>query len=143
MDVGGGEVPQFHVVEGVDADLVAAVGHLADQVLVALDLFPDEKKGGLHPTLLQALQQLGGGGAAGAVVEGEGQQLGLWLGHLHRAVRLDDLGRLLRTEQKYGGANDRHTKPEPIPMPRRHGATSLPLKSRGSLPPGQGKTLEV
>ena len=74
VKIGPVQAGQLHMVVGVYADLVALGVHTAHQVLVAHDLLPDQKEGGLHPPLGQAVQQLGGGGAAGAVVKGQGDQ---------------------------------------------------------------------
>ena len=61
---------------------MALLVHAADQVLVAGDHLPHQEKGGLHPPLGQAVQQGLGGGAAGPVVKGEGDEgpVGLHLG---------------------------------------------------------------
>ena len=64
------------VVVGVNADLVALGVHSADEVLIALNLGADEKEGSVDSPLGKTVQQGGGGGAAGAVVKGEGDELG-------------------------------------------------------------------
>ena len=50
--VGGTEGGEPPVLVGVDPDLVPLLLHPLDQVLVPLDLLPDEEKSGWHPPLL-------------------------------------------------------------------------------------------
>ena len=49
--------------------------HTLHQCLIARDLLANEEEGGLYPPLGQAVQQAGGGGAAWAVVKGQGDEL--------------------------------------------------------------------
>ena len=76
VKVGLGEAGERHMVIGVDADLVAFGIHAPDEVLIVLQLGADEEEGSLYPPLSQAVQQVGGGGAAGPVVKGERDELG-------------------------------------------------------------------
>ena len=59
----------------VNANLVPLIVHAAYDILVAFNLSADQKKGGLYAPLRQAVQQAGGGGAAWAVVKGQGDEL--------------------------------------------------------------------
>ena len=63
------------MVVGVKADLMPLPVHAQHQVLVAVQIEADQEEGGLYAPLGQAVQQLGGGGAAGAVVKGQGDEL--------------------------------------------------------------------
>ena len=85
VEVGPAQIGELDVVEGVDAHLVPLLVHPAHHVPVVLYLGSDEEKGGLHPALRETVQQAGGGGAAGAVVKGEGDQL---LSRWNRGARL-------------------------------------------------------
>ena len=46
--------------------------HALEEQLIALHVLPDDEEGGVNPPLGQPVQQRGGGGGPGAVVEGEG-----------------------------------------------------------------------
>ena len=61
-----------YMVIGVNADLMPLPVHALYHIRVGLRLSAHQEEGGLHPALRQGVQQAGGGGAPGAVVEGQG-----------------------------------------------------------------------
>ena len=62
------------MVVSVDPDLMPLGRHTLHQVPVPFQHFSHQEKGGVNPPLGQTVQQLPGGGAAGAVVESDGDE---------------------------------------------------------------------
>ena len=56
----------------MQADLMAFPLHALKEQLIALYILPDDKEGGVHPPLGQAVQKHRGGGGLWPVVKGEG-----------------------------------------------------------------------
>ena len=75
VKVGLVQLGELHMVKGVDADLMAFPVHPTYHILVVGNLAANEEKGGRYTPLRQTIQQAGGGGAAGTVVKGEGDEL--------------------------------------------------------------------
>ena len=72
VKAGGVELVQHFVVIGMQADLMAFPLHALKEQLIALYILPDDKEGGVHPPLGQAVQKHRGGGGLWPVVKGEG-----------------------------------------------------------------------
>ena len=108
---------------GVVADLVAVRRHAADQVLVALHLPADDKEGGHHPPLRQAVQQGPGGVVPGPVVKSQGHVLGLFRLHLGLA---DGLHRLRLPDLAAAGGSQRQSQRQQAAVYPLHLASSFP-----------------